>query len=327
MSLGFNLDPAVPMSEAVRRVASAEVEAAYAFLASPPERHKGVHDARKCLKRLRSLLALIRPGLPEPVFVSLTERLRTLARGLAPARDADALLDAVDKLAGEAEGDQDATPIRALRAWLHKRRQAAGRSLETSAASDAARSLFALRPAMANLAIYPNAFSPVAMGLRDSYRSGRKAFARAFASGSDEDFHEWRKTLQHHWRHMQLLTTCWPSELSARVEAARALSQILGDDHDIALLRHLVSAPTMVFASPEDTAAFLKRCRARHKALRREAEARGARLFAERSRPFAERIEAYWTTAAQRAEKPAIIARTGNVVAFGEVGAAGRRAG
>jgi hypothetical protein len=83
----------------------------------------------------------------------------------------------------------------------------------------------------------------------------------------------------------------------------------------------------MVFASPEDTAAFLKRCRARHKVLRREAEARGARLFAERSRPFAERIEAYWTTAAQRAEKPAIIARTGNVVAFGEVGAAGRRAG
>ncbi|HYB05785.1 MAG TPA: CHAD domain-containing protein [Methyloceanibacter sp.] len=324
MSSGFNLDPAVPMSEAVRRVASAEVEAAYAFLASPPERHKGVHDARKCLKRLRSLLALIRPGLPEPVFVSFTKRLRMLARGLAPARDADALLDAVNKLAGEAEGYQDATPIRALRAWLRKRRQAAGRSLETSAASDAARSLLALRPAMANLAIYPNAFGPVAMGLRDSYRSGRKAFARAFASGRDEDFHEWRKTLQHHWRHMQLLTTCWPSELSARVETARALSQILGDDHDIVLLRHLVSAPTMMFASPEDTAAFLKRCRARHKALRREAEARGARLFAERSRPFADRIETYWTTAAQRAEKPVIIVRTGNVVAFG---AAGRRAG
>ena len=70
MGVGFNLDPAVPMSEAVRRVASAEVEAAYASLASPQERHKGVHDARKCLKRLRSLLILVRPGLPEPVFVS-----------------------------------------------------------------------------------------------------------------------------------------------------------------------------------------------------------------------------------------------------------------
>jgi len=326
MGLGFNLDPAVPMSEAVRRVALAEVDSAYGALASPPERHKGVHDARKCLKRLRSLLVLIQPGLPEPVFLSLTERLKTLARGLAPARDADALLDAIDKLAGETEGDQDATPIRALRAWLHKRRQAAGRNLESSTASDAMRGLFALRPAMANLAVYPDAFRPVAEGLRDSYRRGRKAFSRAIDSGSDEDFHEWRKTLQHHWRHMQLLTPCWPSELSARVEAARALSQILGDDHDIALLRQLVSAPTMVFASPEDTAAFLKRCRNRHKALRQDARMRGERLFAERSRPFVERIEAYWLAAAQRAEKPAIIARTGNVVAFGEVGTGRARA-
>jgi hypothetical protein len=51
----------------------------------------------------------------------------------------------------------------------------------------------------------------------------------------------------------------------------------------------------------------------------------GERLFAERSRPFAERIEAYWLTAAQRTVKPAPVARTGNVVAFGEVGTAGRR--
>ena len=124
MGLGFSLDPAVPMSEAVRRVASAEIDAAYAALASPPERHKGVHDSRKCLKRLRSLLVLIEPGLPEPVFLSLTERLRTIARGLAPARDAAALLDAVDKFA-KAEGEGEETPIPALRAWLQERRQAA----------------------------------------------------------------------------------------------------------------------------------------------------------------------------------------------------------
>jgi CHAD domain-containing protein len=325
MGFSFSLDQPVPLSEAVRRVASAEIDAAYAALASPPERHKGVHDARKCLKRIRSLLVLIRPGLPEPVFLSLTNRLKTLARGLAPARDAAALLDAVEKFA-RAEGEQDASPIPALRAWLHKRRQAAKRSLDGRTASDAMRGLFGLRPAMANLAVYPDAFVPVALGLRDSYRSGRKAFARAIDNGSDKDFHEWRKTLQHHWRHMQLLTPCWPSELAARAEAARDLSQILGDDHDIVLLRQLVSAPTMVFASPEGTAAFLKRCRARHRALRREAETRGARLFAERSRPFAERVEAYWATAAQRAKNPAIIARSSNVVAFGEIGTAGRRA-
>jgi CHAD domain-containing protein len=267
---------------------------------------------------------LIKPGLPEPVFLSLTERLGSIAKGLAPARDAQALLDAIDKIGGRAELQGESSPIRALRAWLHRRRQAAERSLEANAASDAMRGLVALRPALSSLAVYPDSFEPVASGLLTSYRSGRKAFARAFKSGSDEDFHDWRKSLQHHWRHMQLLAPCWPSELSARVELSRNLSQILGDDHDMALLRQLVSAPTMVFASPEDTAVFLKRCRNRHKALRQEAKARGARLFVERPRPFVERIEAYWRTAADLAVKTPLQARNDNVVAFGEAGAASR---
>ncbi len=123
---------------------------------------------------------------------------------------------------------------------------------------------------------------------------------------------------------MQLLAPCWPSELSARVELARNLSQILGDDHDISLLRRLVSAPTMVFANPEDTAIFLKRCRRRHKALRREAQTRGARLFVERSRPFVDRIEAYWTAAAKSAERAPVAPGASNVVAFGAAGTPGR---
>src|SRR4249920_2450754 len=105
MGSSFSLDPAVSMSEAVRRAACSEIDSACAALAAPPDRHKGVHDARKCLKRLRSLMALIRPGLPDPVYANLAERLRTIAKGLAPARDANALLDAINKLFGDAEDD------------------------------------------------------------------------------------------------------------------------------------------------------------------------------------------------------------------------------
>ena len=97
----YRLDPAMPMSEALRRVAFAELEIAHGALATPPERHSGVHSARKCLKRLRSLLLLARPGMPEPAFATLTDRLAAIARGLAPARDAAALADAVDKLERE----------------------------------------------------------------------------------------------------------------------------------------------------------------------------------------------------------------------------------
>ena len=317
--MSYRLDPAIPMSEALRRVAFAELDLAHGSLSTPPDRQSGVHSARKCLKRLRSLLLLARPGMPEPAFTTLTERLGTIARGLAAARDAQALIDAIDKLDRETPSGPGQGPIHSLRAWLQKRRHAAEQNLERSAASDAMRGLLELRPAFAGLAVYPDDFRSLADGLRCCYRSTRKSFQHAFATDRDEDLHEWRKGVQHHWRQMQLLAPCWPSELTARVEAARSLSQLLGDDHDISMLCRLVSTPTMTFGSPDETADFLKRCRKRQKALRKEAGTQGELLFAERSRPFAERIEAYWLIAAGGAARKSAEARLDNVVAFGEL--------
>ena len=302
----YILDPLLPMSESVRRVALAELEYAESALRSSSDRHGGIHSARKCLKRLRALLALIRPGLPDPVFDNLTDRLRTIALGLAPARDAHALIDAIDKLGTENSSDAAATPTQSLRTWLMKRRDAAERNLEGTAVSDALRALSALKPAVAGLAIYPDDFQVIAEGLRLRYKAERKDFAEAFATGHDEDFHEWRKGVQHHWRHMQLLAPSWPAVLNARVEDARALSQLLGDDHDIALLSRLISTPTMVFGTPDDTESFLRRCRKRQKALRREAEMRGERLFAERPRSFVEHVEEHWRVATEVLQRPIV---------------------
>lgn len=316
--MSYQLDPALPMSEALRRVAFAELELAHGALAAPPERHSGVHNARKCLKRLRSLLLLASPGMPEPAFAALYDRITAIARGLAAARDAQALIDASDKLERETGAGPGLGPLQSLRSWLHKRRHAAEQNLERSTAADAMRGLLELRPAFAGLVVYPDDFGATAKGLRRCYRATRKAFHHAIDTGRDEDLHEWRKGVQHHWRQMQLLVPCWPSELSARAEAAKSLSQLLGDDHDISLLGKIVSTPTMTFGSPDETAAFLKRCRKRQRTLRKEARAEGERLFAERSRPFTNRIEVYWLLASGKAAKATEEARPDNVVAFGE---------
>jgi CHAD domain-containing protein len=321
--MGYRFEPALPMSEALRCVALAELDIAHTSLASKSDRHTGVHSARKCFKRLRSLLLLARPGMPEPVFGNLTARVASIGRGLAAARDAQALLDAVDKLERNTEPGTGEGPMQSIRGWLHKRRQAAEQNLEQSTASEAMQRLLELRPAFTAIAVYPDDFNPLAKGLERCYRATRKSFKAAFDTDEAEEIHNWRKGVQHHWRQMQLLTPCWPSELSARADAARALSQFLGDDHDIAMLIHLVSTPTMTFGTPEETAAFIKRCRKRHKALRKDAKVRGERLFVEKSRPFTARIHAYWTTASVGADKPVVQPTQqdnvqDNVVAFGD---------
>ena len=316
--MSYRLDPALPMSETLRGVTLGELEIAHSSLSASSDRHTGVHSARKCFKRLRSLLLLARPGMPEPVFGNLTARVAHIAKGLAAARDAQALLDAVDKLEQHTEAGDGEGPIQSVRGWLHKRRQAAEQNLEHSTASDALRQLLEIRPAFAGLAVYPDDFSPLAKGLERCYRTTRKSFKGALDSGEAEDLHEWRKGVQHHWRQMQLLAPCWPSELAARADAARSLSQTLGDDHDVAMLIHLVSTPTMTFGTPEETSAFMKRCRKRHKALRKEVKVKGERLFVEKPAPFAERIHAYWTTAAVGADRPVEPPpQQNNVVAIG----------
>lgn len=323
----YRLDPAVPMSAGLRRVALAELEIAHTALAAPPELHSGVHSARKCLKRLRSLLLLASPGMPEPVFASLTDRLNVISRGLAAARDAQALIDAVDKLDRETPAGPGDRAIQSVRGWLKKRRQAAEHNLENgSTSSDARRALLELRPALAGLAVYPDDFTPLADGLRRCYRETRKFFRQAYASDDAEEMHDWRKGVQHHWRQMQLLAGCWPSELNARVGAARSLSQTLGDDHDIYMLCRLMATPTMTFGTPEESAAFLKRCRKRQKVLRKEARVKGERLFVERARPFSERIATYWQIAAAPATPAEPVVhlrkeetRPDNVVSFGEL--------
>jgi len=318
--MSYRLNPALPMSEALRSVALAELDIAHNALASPSDRHKGVHSARKCFKRLRSLLVLARPGMPEPVFRNLAARVVRIGKGLAAARDAQALIDAIDKLEQTTEPGSGEGPIRSIRGWLHKRRQVAEQSLEQTTASEALHKVLDLRPLLAGLTVYPDDFSPLAKGIARGYRATRIHFKAAIRSDDAEELHDWRKGVQQHWRHMQLLTPCWPSELSARAEAARSLSQLLGDDHDIAMLMHLVETPTMTFGSPEETTAFMKRCRRRHKDLRKEAKVKGERLFVEKPGTFASRIQAYWTTAAVGADKPAPppLQQQDNVVAIGD---------
>ena len=294
----------MPISEALRSVSLAELEIAHTSLAAPPNRHKGVHSARKCFKRLRSLLGLARPGMPEPLYANLNKRVARIGKGLAAARDAHALFDALNTLERKTEPGLGDAPIEAMRDWLQKRREAAERNLEQGSASSSLEMLLDLRPRFASLVVYPDNFKPVSKGLQLSYYRAREQFKAAFRSKDPEMLHDWRKSVQRHWRHMQLLTPCWPSELGARAEAARALSQTLGDEHDIANLMHLATAPAMSFGSPEEIAAFLKRCKTRAKVLRKDAKVRGKRLFVEKPEPFASRIHAYWTTAAVGAMEP-----------------------
>jgi CHAD domain-containing protein len=118
-------------------------------------------------------------------------------------------------------------------------------------------------------------------GLDRSYRRGRRAFARAERRPSDQQLHEWRKRAKDLRYQQQLLRPAFDEQLKAQAAAAKALSDLLGDDHDLAVLAgRLESDDGGVIAT-------------RREELQAEAFRLGRRVYAEPPKRFHRRLARY----------------------------------
>ena len=63
---------------------------------------------------------------------------------------------------------------------------------------------------------------------------------RAYADPNSEIFHEWRKRVKYLWYHLEILTELWPKVLSSLADELHTLSEYLGIDHDLAVLRSTI---------------------------------------------------------------------------------------
>ncbi len=90
----YRLDLALDPADALRAVAIDQIEDAIAQLDAPADPVKAVHDARKDLKKVRSLLRLAPPKGRRKHNAAL----RDIAARLAGARDADVMVATVADL-------------------------------------------------------------------------------------------------------------------------------------------------------------------------------------------------------------------------------------
>jgi hypothetical protein len=298
-----------PVAQGFCRIGLEQIDIAVAKLASKDDVATAIHDARRCLKRLRALLRLLRPGLAEAVYRREAERLAGIGRLLSGARDLFVMQQTLAKLEDRFGSlpNGAAGRLRKLMADGHarNRRSSADARRQALQRLDQARRLFTGKPAGGV------ELEHVADGLEAVYRKARKAFRHAYREPGDEAFHAWRKKVQLHWRHMALLSRGWPEAMSARAGEAKELSRLLGEDHDYSVLLAFVGKLDEARIGPADLATLTERCRACQADLRAQAMPRGERLFAERADDLKERVTLYWTSAGRLAAlAPAEVAPT-----------------
>ncbi len=261
-----------PVPTAIARIMDEQIVRARTSLTDPSTPiEKRVHDARKRFKETRALLRLVREPLGAR-FAIENAWFRDAGRELAASRDAEAVIEALDKLElRPSVGTRIRTTLRAA--------QATQPPLEPIIANV----LSQLTVAQARVALWPalpDSFDTIATGLQQTYRLGRLAMKTA---ATPEELHEWRKRVKEHWYHAQLLRDLWPEMMKPYAAVMQDLSRSLGDHHDLHVLRGLVTAPTALAASD-----------ARQRALEAEARAIGARVYAESSRAWLDRMRRYW---------------------------------
>jgi CHAD domain-containing protein len=295
MSFEFKRDESV--QRAARRIAKDEIADVATALGHRRRisHDKAVHAARKGLKKLRALTRIVRDSIGQRAYDRENRAFRDAGRALSAARDARVLLDAFDKLLGE-QGSQPPWAPAIRRRLVTLRREALK---EHERRNGEAESLRALRRVKAHVAAWKlkhDDFAAIKNGLKRIFRQGQDAFETARHERRVEDLHEFRKRVKDLWHTAQLLGAIWPDVLGQLETKSHALSDCLGEDHDLAMLRQTIAnAPSAEFASPPDVNELFAMIDSRRRELQQCAIQLGERIYgSETPGAFVQRMGWYW---------------------------------
>ena len=293
--MAFELRPGKSTGKDLRRLARKELGRAGDELgvAGTPGA-EAIHGARKSVKKVRAILELIETDKGDGLAGS-AKRLRAVNRTLSGFRDAEAMIETLDKLHLAHPELCSARAYATVRRQLTARKQAMGRAATRGGAlRDAASELRTLAKRAKHWQTAHNGFAALAPGIDKSHRRARKALARARETQAAPDFHEWRKAVKSLWYALRLVGggSCGHRPGHPRPRQRRTLAWRRSQPRRAvrrALDRSVVARqPSRYRASPPASWTGLQH------SLRRKAIARIRPVFAVKSGAYVRRAERAW---------------------------------
>ena len=248
--------------------------------AETPE--KRVHEARRRCKKLRALFRLVRPDFA--AYDSENAFVRDASRGLAAARDTRVTQNTYIELmawarrpvAPHANDGSSASPEGETEALQHF----AGQMRELDQRSSQWR-------------LDKIDLETLAIGLKQTYRSGRETGRHAEQRRTDEAFHEWRKYAKYHWNQLGLLESCAEEILPSVHKCVGDLAEQLGLHHDLAVLQDLLKDAPAELGPDIDVEFALDAAGRRQDEIEQRIATLGHQVFAEKPGALQARFSAY----------------------------------
>jgi CHAD domain-containing protein len=300
--MAYRFDSEESMQDALRRCAREQLDDAVHLLRDTyrDDPVEAVHGARKAVKKERALLRMARPAMPSAQRSAENAALRDAVRGLSATRDEAVIVETFDQLAERFVGQVPEKTFSAVRERLVQPH--AARAGAHGQARRAAQKLASVRARIDDWAIDGRGWRTVGGGLDRTYRRGRNALRRARRERSDASLHDARKRVKDLWYELRLLSEVCGPAVGGQAKEAHRVADLLGDDHDLAVLRSRIEALGVTVAV--DIEPLLGLVDYRRGELQAEAVYLGERLYAEKPKAFVRRIRRYWR--AGRAEIEAV---------------------
>jgi len=304
--MAFELKPNEPVGASITRNVKNQIEKAIEYLGTKPElpaklssRAAGsekdpVGEVRKCFKKIRAALRMAREELGEELYHQENWSFRDAARPLTQVRDARILVETAERFRQplvQAIGPAAYTKIRAA---LIANRKDMERQVLDQRKAFATVADFAAR-ALARLPgwnLQRDGWPAMEPGLRRVYRQGRRALALAAESRSVANLHEWRKQSKYLWHELQLLQARWTDSQKELVNRTHQLATLLGEDHDLAVLRETLAADPLAYGGHHMLKSVFTVIDRSRGELERQVFALGQEIYKDPPRTFTSRIEA-----------------------------------
>ena len=282
-------------ADGVRRIALGRADEALEKLrrAEGDDLASAIHGARKDLKKLRAVVRLVGSELGRSLAKAENRRYRDAGRSLSGARDAGVKLETLAALRSRLGGRLPHADCDRWREELERERDEPTREAQEGAAGQVADAIAALEAGRDRIGEWPlsaDSWKLLAPGLSKSYRGGRRAMKKARSRSRPEDTHEWRKRAKDLRYQLRIVEEAWPELLGATTGQMHALTDRLGNHHDLQVLREDLSHRPGIGAEQP----FEDAIEHRQAELLAEALEIGSRLYAEKPKAFGRRLERYW---------------------------------
>ena len=273
------------------------------FIMAQSRQHISVHEFRKNIKKIRSILRLVRDEIGRDKYREMNGYYREVANELAALRDDTSQVELLENMRRQVDNARVRTVIsRAVGQVKRKRKKEFASFYKKKLHLKVRDEMFSLKEKVHELEFegHPEFF--LLMSLKRVHQRARSAMEITDYVRNDEMYHYLRKQVKYLMYLMMIINRTWPSYFKAYISELDKLSELLGNLHDLNLFNEHIHEEKLIVLRPAQKKDMLKHIYRRRSSLQKAIRRLGEKIFSESSEDFSMAIYNFWVNSEMKKE-------------------------